>query len=74
MKRLYCYKNKTFCISRLGGPVLGQNSISLEGGGVFTIADKAHAYFLAEKGDEANAALENNSGVNCQYASLPDIL
>ncbi|EBS2696228.1 amino acid-binding protein [Salmonella enterica subsp. enterica serovar Newport] len=52
------------------GTVLGQNGIGLEGGGVFTIADKAHVHFLVEKGDEAKAVLEK-SGIQVESVRRP---
>ncbi|EAM8335180.1 amino acid-binding protein [Salmonella enterica] len=52
------------------GTVLGQNGIGLEGGGVFSVADKAHAHFLVEKGDEAKAVLEN-SGIQVESVRRP---
>lgn len=52
------------------GTVLGQNGIGFEGGGVFTIADKAHAHFLVEKGDEAKAVLEK-SGIQVESVRRP---
>lgn len=53
------------------GTVLGQNSIGLEGGGIFTIADKAHAHFLVKKGDEAKAVLEKRGfQVECVHRPL----
>ena len=40
------------------GEALGAASVSLEGGGVFTVNGIGHAHFLVEDGEAARAALE----------------
>ena len=42
------------------GKILGENKISLEGGGVFQIGKKAVAHFLVKEAEKAKEILENS--------------
>ena len=55
-------KNKIGSLALLG-ETLGNNKISLEGGGVFQNGDHAIAHFLVEEADRAETVL-NEAGIN----------
>ncbi|EOB6258839.1 amino acid-binding protein [Vibrio fluvialis] len=52
------------------GQVLGANGVGLEGGGVFAIGDCAHAHFLVEDGEKAQAVLMEH-GFDVQSVTRP---
>lgn len=41
------------------GRAMGEAGVSVEGGGVFTVGDRAHAHFLFEDGEAARTAATN---------------
>jgi len=51
------FENRPGELARFGD-AMGTAGVSLEGGGVFTAGESAHAHFLVEDGDRARAAAE----------------
>ncbi|ALB64895.1 FIG00554008: hypothetical protein [Cronobacter condimenti 1330] len=52
------------------GTLLGRSGVGLEGGGVFTVADKSHAHFLVEAGETAQRVLVD-AGFQVQRVARP---
>jgi len=52
------------------GSTLGRHGVGLEGGGVFTVAQQAHAHFLVEEGEKARAVLES-AGFHVEQVCQP---
>lgn len=53
------------------GAVLGENKISLEGGGVFQIGDRSIAHFLVEEAETAKISLEK---VGIQVKQINEVI
>jgi len=62
-------KNEPGELAALGG-TLGRHGVGLEGGGVFTVAQQAHAHFLVEEGEKARAVLES-AGFHVEQVCQP---